>query len=91
MARCRTGDTPTSTVRAATAGRGSTGTRVARPERRKGQAKDATQPCRGATRHRRWLLADRLAPQREHLLRIEGRDHEKLLDSRLGGPLRFER
>jgi Relaxase/Mobilisation nuclease domain/Large polyvalent protein-associated domain 7 len=36
-------------------------------------------------------LADQLAPQREHLLRVEGRPLERVLESRLGGPLRFDR
>ena len=36
-------------------------------------------------------LADHLAPQRDHFLRVEGRDLERALESRLGGPLRFDR
>jgi hypothetical protein len=36
-------------------------------------------------------LAGHLARQREHLLRVEGRHLERALESRLGGPLQFDR
>jgi hypothetical protein len=36
-------------------------------------------------------LADRLASERDHFLRVEGRHLERALESRLGGPLRFDR
>jgi len=36
-------------------------------------------------------LASHLARQREHLLMVEGRHLERVLESRLGGPLQFDR
>jgi hypothetical protein len=35
-------------------------------------------------------LADQLTPQRDRFLRVEGRQLERALESRLGGPLRFD-